>query len=61
MKEATTILYWAVDSAMKKNKKTKVNFEDDPGTFRDPEIKDSDSETKLYEINIINLVDTGKY
>ena len=45
MLEANTIVSQAVEAAIKKkNKRRKVDFEDDPGAFCDPGIEESDSE-----------------
>ena len=48
------------DIAIKNKKKIrKVDFESDLGTVRDLGFQESDSETKLYGINSLNLVESG--
>ena len=57
--ESNSIVSRAVESVINKNKdkNRKVYFEENPGTFREPGIEESDSETKLYGIKILNIVE----
>ena len=46
--------------SIKKNTKTESEFKYDPSVFRDPGIEEYDSETKLYDIDSLNLVEPGE-
>ena len=46
------------DKKTKRKKNRKVNFKYELGAFHDPGIQESDSETKLYIINSINMLES---
>ena len=55
-----TILKKSVSSVIKGNKKRKVKFESELGSFWDQGISGSDSEPELYGVYILNLEESVK-